>query len=96
MSLRLTLRPRAEADLEDAFRWYEARLPGLGEVFLRSIDACFARIQRHPEAHAEAHPGVRRASLRRFPYGVFYVVREDRIDVLAVYHARRRPRTFQP
>lgn len=96
MSLPLTLRPRAEADLDDAFRWYEARLPGLGEAFLGSADACFARIQRHPEGYPEAHPRVRRASLRRFPYGVLYTVREDRIDVLAVYHARRRPRAFQP
>ena len=30
-----------------------------------------------------------------FPYGVFYVIRDDRIDVLAVYHARRRPRRFE-
>lgn len=96
MTLPIALRPRAEADLDDAFRWYEARLPGLGEAFLRSVDACFARIQRHPEAYPEALPRVRRAPLRRFPYGVFYVIRDDRIDVLAVYHARRRPRVFQP
>ena len=96
MSLPLTLRPRAEADLDDARRWYEARLPGLGDAFLGSADACLARIQRHPRAHPEVHPRVHRASLRRFPYGVFYTIREDRIDVLAVYHARRRPRTFEP
>ena len=34
MSLPVTLRPRAEADLLDAFAWYEDRLPGLGEVLL--------------------------------------------------------------
>ena len=38
------------------------------------------------------HSRVRRAALHRFPYGVFYVIRADRIDVLAVYHARRRLR----
>ena len=95
MSLLLSLRPRAEADLDDAYRWYEARLPGLGGAFLQSVDACFTRIQRHPEAHPEVEQRVRRAPLRRFPYGVFYVIREDRIDVLAVYHARRRPREFR-
>ena len=42
------LRRRAEADLDDAFSWYETRLPGLGEAVLRSADLCFARIQRHP------------------------------------------------
>jgi hypothetical protein len=38
---------------------------------------------------------VRRAPLHRFPYGVFYVIRDDRIDALAVYHVRRRPRAFE-
>jgi plasmid stabilization system protein ParE len=94
--LSLSFRARAEAELDEAFSWYEAQLPGLGEAFLRSVDACMARIARHPEAYAQVHGPVRRASLRRFPYGVFYVVREDRIDVLAVYHGRRRPRSFEP
>jgi plasmid stabilization system protein ParE len=70
VSLPVSLRRRAEADLADAFRWYEARLPGLGEALLRAVE-------------------------QSFPYAVFYVVREDRIDVLAVYHARRRPRAFE-
>jgi hypothetical protein len=34
--------------------------------------------------------------LRRFPYGTYYTIREDLIDVLAVYHGRRRPRRFDP
>jgi plasmid stabilization system protein ParE len=95
VSLPVSLRARAEADLTDAFAWYEERLPGLGTAFLRSVDGCFARIQRHPEAYPEVHPRVHRTPIHRFPYGVFYVIREDRIDVLAVYHARRRPRGFE-
>ena len=96
MTLALRLRPRAEADLDEAFAWYERQLPGLGEAFLRSVDACLSRIARHPDAFALVHGPVRRASLRRFPYGVFYVVRDQWIDVLAVYHGRRRPRVFEP
>ena len=84
MSFRISLRPRAEADLARAWRWYDDRLPGLGELFLRSADECFARLAIQPLAHPEVHPRVRRAPLRRFPYGVFYVVRETRVDVLAV------------
>lgn len=94
MTLRLRVRARAELDLDQAYAWYASRAEGLGEAFLRSVDACLARIQRHPEAHAVAHGRVRRARLHRFPYGVYYTIREDFIDVLSVYHARRRPRQF--
>ena len=92
--MRLSLRRRAERDLDEAYAWYEPRSPGLGESFLRAADACFARIQRDPELYAVQHDRVRRARLHRFPYSVFYVIRADWIDVLAVYHARRRPRRF--
>jgi len=50
--------------------------------------------RRLAEAHVVAHGRVRRARLHRFPYGVYYTIREDFIDVLAVYHGRRRPRRF--
>jgi len=43
-----------------------------------------------------AHGRVRRARLRRLPYGIYDTVREDFIGVLAVYHGRRRPRRFAP
>jgi hypothetical protein len=36
----------------------------------------------------------RRARRDRFPYGVYYVIRKDFIDVLAVHLGRRRPRRF--
>jgi plasmid stabilization system protein ParE len=96
LTLPIRVRPRAEADIDDAYAWYEARAVGLGEAFLRAADACMARIARDPEAHVLVHEHVRRARLRRFPYSVFYLIRKDFIDVLAVYHGRRRPRRFGP
>lgn len=89
----LSVRPRAERDISDAFDWYEARRSGLGDDFLESVDRCFARVTSDPELYATRYGHVRRARLRRF---VYFVVRSERIDVLAVYHARRRPRRFVP
>jgi len=94
VTLPVRVRRRAELDIDEAYAWYEARAEGVGEAFLRAVEACFARIEPHPEAHVVAHGRVRRARLHRFPYGVYYTTREDVIDVLAVYHGRRRPRRF--
>jgi len=87
----LIVRPEAERDLRDAYSWYESHSAGLGEEFLRSIDATFALIQRHPEAFPFIHRQVRRALIRRFPYGVFYVADPERTAILSVLHMRQDP-----
>jgi plasmid stabilization system protein ParE len=91
----LEIRKPAQADITDAAQWYEQQAKGLGGEFLRALDACLAGIQRIPESHALVHPRVRRALLRRFPYGLFYVVDERRIRVIACLHIRRRPAVWK-
>jgi toxin ParE1/3/4 len=41
MSRELIIRPEAEADIAEAFGWYEARVSGLGSEFLLVLDAAF-------------------------------------------------------
>lgn len=48
MTLPVRVRRRAELDVDEAYAWYEALAEGLGEGFLRAVEACFARIVRHP------------------------------------------------
>ena len=95
MSLDLVLRPEAEAEMAEAFAWYEGRLPGLGADFLVAADAVFRNIQRNPLQYPEIHRGVRRALLRRFPYQVLFIVGDRCVAVLAVFHAKRNPRRWQ-
>jgi plasmid stabilization system protein ParE len=45
----------------------------------------------HPEAYALVRGEARRASLRRFPYSVIYVLDEATIVILACFHASRDP-----
>ena len=95
MKKALILHPDAERDLVDAYGWYEARVTGLGSEFLLSIDAALSSIQRTPKMYPFVYKNVRRALIRRFPYGIFYVIEEDRIVVLGILHARRDPKTWQ-
>jgi hypothetical protein len=37
----LIVRPEAEHDIEDAYRWYEVQRPGLGSDFLLCKKMCF-------------------------------------------------------
>jgi toxin ParE1/3/4 len=91
MSHQLFFRPEAEADVMVAFAWYEEQTQGLGSHFLLCMEAVLSQIQRHPEASPLVHRQIRRALLRRFPYGVFYLCEDTRIVVLAVFHVKRSP-----
>jgi len=92
---RLLIESEAEADLTEAFAWYERQRPGLGEEFLLAVEACLAEIQRRPRSFVSAVPDVRRALLRRFPFGVFFVESGGTNRVIAVLHARRNPATWR-
>ena len=95
MKHRLIIRPEAEAELAEAFDWYEHRVPGLGADFLMALDTAVDSILSNPLQHPALHRSIRRALLRRFPYQVLFLVEEDAIIVIAVFHGARDPRRWQ-
>lgn len=95
MSRWVSVRPEATDELLEERSWYEARAPGLGLEFTRAVQACIATVRRDPEAFPVVHRDVRRALLRRFPYGLYYRVEEDGIVLLACFHASRDPKDWR-
>lgn len=95
MSRRLIVRSEAEAEMADAFDWYEDRVPGLGSEFLLCVDAVFSAIQRTPQQYPRVHKTARRALTRRFPYEIIFVENEERVVVLSVFHAKRNPKQWR-
>jgi len=91
MRYSLVIQPEAEADLDEAYRWYEEQRSGLGSEFIECVEAVFDRIAARPELHAVVYRNVRQTLVRRFPYVVCYVFEENRVDVLAVFHGQRDP-----
>lgn len=85
----------AESDLIDAADWYRSIAPGLGLRFLNQVSDSIARIEFMPEMFAKVRGDLRRVRVRRFPYGVFYRVFNDRIEIIAVMHNRRNPTVWQ-
>ncbi len=95
MKPRLIIRPEAEAELVEAFDWYERRVPGLGADFLSAVDAALDAILSNPPQHPAVYRTIRRALTPRFPYQVLFVVEQEAVVVIAVFHGARDPRTWQ-
>lgn len=84
------LRPAAAAEVEDAWRWYEARRDGLGDELLEVVRATLESIDAHPETAPIVHRDIRRQLLRRFPYMLFYRLIAGQAVVVGCFHAGRR------
>ncbi len=95
MSYRVVFRPQAQAELLEARDWYEARQDGLGDEFSAAVENAVAKISDRPLTYPRVHNEIRKFLLHRFPYAVFFELREDEIVVLAVVHGRRHPRIWQ-
>ncbi len=92
---RFGIRAGAEADLDEAFVWYDAQREGLGVEFLTAVEVAFALISRSPDAFPKVYGDIRRVLVRKFPYAVFYTTSQEEVSVLACVHARRHPHRWQ-
>jgi len=95
VSLKVYLRPEAEADIEDAATWYDRQRKGLGQEFLDDVLVALDTISENPNIYPVVYRQSRRAVVRRFPFGIFYRVDEGLVVVLAVMHGSRHPRRWK-
>lgn len=89
-------RERANRDVDDAVSFYLKKHGQEAAVgLIDALEDSFALLSRYPAiggsryAHELDIPGLRSWSLPRFPYLIFYVERDDHIDVWRVLHGRR-------
>ena len=92
---RVIFTPEADNEVADAYNWYESREPGLGEEFLRCMEACLQVVQRHPFAYPVAVDEFRSAPVRRFPFEIFYEPIGDSITVYSVFHCSQDPQKWR-
>jgi len=85
-------------DLDDITNWLTAHYPGLGAAVERRLRIVVAHVARWPQSmRPSAHrPGVRVASLGRFPYKIFYRVNGEAVEILHIHHAAREPWDEEP
>lgn len=85
----------ARQDVRGAIDHYNEEEPGLGREFWGEVVACLERIQENPKAWTDLGSGVRRCLTHRFPYGVLYMLRDEKPVVVAVMHVRRHPDSWR-
>ncbi|MBW1677401.1 MAG: type II toxin-antitoxin system RelE/ParE family toxin [Deltaproteobacteria bacterium] len=85
----------ANIELDEAVRYYDHQLPGLGFRFYQEVDAAIERIRLMPEAWTKIGKHTRRCILKGFPYGLLYAIEIDEILITAVAHLHRDPEHYK-
>jgi toxin ParE1/3/4 len=86
----------ARRDVEEAIDHYLREASSKTALaFIADLERAYRHLSRHPAAGSPRYayeldlPDLRSWMLRRFPYLVFYVERDDHIEVWRVLHGER-------
>jgi len=71
--------------------WYEEKELGLGSRLRDEVAAIVIRIAEDPMLWREREGGYRRVNCPVFPYFVAYIIRGQKVIVVAVGHGHRKP-----
>jgi toxin ParE1/3/4 len=83
--------PEAGEEYAHTVEYYADILPELGNRFHDEIERLIREVRRQPDRFLRFSPPAQRALVRKFPYSVVYLDQPDRVWIVAVMHAKRRP-----
>lgn len=90
---RTVLLPAARRDIQEAAKWYNTQLDGLGKRVAQNVRNKVAAIKQNPFAFTIRYQDTRVAVLDIFPFLIHYFIdeTEKRIVISAVLHTSRNP-----
>ena len=86
-----TFHPDAGEEYARAVEYYADIAPELGSRFHDEIERLIREVRRRPERFFRFSPQAQRPLAYKFPYSLVYLDEPDRVWIVAVMHAKRRP-----
>lgn len=81
-------------DIDDIILWYEYQREGLSYDFELCLEAGVGEIQRSSSAFQKRYKNVQILFIKRFPYGIHYIIKDDVIIVIGIIHTSRSPKNW--
>ena len=92
--MKIRILPGAERDLEIGADFYESQGNGLGRYFNDCLMADIESLRLYAGVHERQH-GLHRCMSKRFPFGIYYDVTKETVDIYAVLDCRQDPGAIQ-
>ena len=92
--MKVRLVSPANIELDEAVRYYDHQLPGLGFRFFQEVAAAIERIIFMPEAWTKISDRTRRCILKAFLM-LFFIAEPSKILITAVANLHRDPEHYK-
>ena len=81
----------AQQDIVDAYYFYEKQQTGIGTYFLDSIYRDIDTLDTHAGIHPIFFKHYYRLLSKRFPFAVYYKIKQQTVFIYAVLDCRKNP-----
>jgi plasmid stabilization system protein ParE len=78
-------------DIEEITLWYEDQREGLSFDFELCLEVGINEILRTPSAFQKRYKQVKIRFINRFPFGIHYIINNEIITIVGVFHTSRSP-----
>ena len=89
--MQIDFHPGAREELDDALGWYLERSPQASQRLAEGVAKALQSINADPWRFGVVEGNSRSCSIDRFPYQVVFRIDSNKLYVIAVAHAKRRP-----
>jgi toxin ParE1/3/4 len=83
---KIIILPYAEQDIRDSVIYYAEKEEGFEKQFLSILNQTFQFISTNPFSFPEVKNSIRKFTIKDFPFNVYYIVEDEFIYILAVFH----------
>lgn len=95
MEYTLIITDEASFDIIDAYNWYYAISEKVSFEFEKDIENILNHIAKNPKQFQLKYKKARIVFLKKFPFGIHYLIDKNVVKVIAVFHTSRNPISWQ-
>ena len=81
--MHIVFDPLAQQEFAEAVEWYDGQVSGLGTRFSHEARSSLNILLNYPEIGSEERPGIRRFTIKKFPYKLIYAIIDEEVTTQA-------------
>lgn len=85
----------AERDFDNSYEYYFEDNPIVADAFFQRINISFESIKTIPHSFPEVYKNIRKFTVKKFPFVIYFQVEEYTVKVIAIFHTSRNPQVWK-